>query len=322
MKHEDAEIQKIAIRQHGAISWEQVQQLGMCRGQVWRRVRSGEWVRALRDVWRLSWAESTWMQKVWCASLRGGSEALISHQSAAWLWELDGVRLETVDLSAPYRLESSAAWFAPHRVALIPRQMRRTRRGIALTSPSRTLVDLAGVLERGALQQLMEQAFRRKIVSAAELRRVLQLVPARGKAGTGTVASMLEAGIWHEEAQSELERQAMRLFREFGLPRPEREFPVIEQNRRLAVVDFAWPRAKVIVEAEGFQFHSGRQAWESDIARYNSLALRGWTVLRLTRDHLREGSEAFARSLSSAVARNPGARGARPEFFKVQPGST
>jgi hypothetical protein len=184
------------------------------------------------------------------------------------------------------------------------------------------LVDLAGVLERGALQQLMEQAFRRKIVSAAELRRVLQLVPARGKAGTGTVASMLEAGIWHEEAQSELERQAMRLFREFGLPRPEREFPVIEQNRRLAVVDFAWPRAKVIVEAEGFQFHSGRQAWESDIARYNSLALRGWTVLRLTRDHLREGSEAFARSLSSAVARNPGARGARPEFFKVQPGST
>ena len=75
------------------------------------------------------------------------------------------------------------------------------------------------------------------------------------------------------------------------------------------MVDFAWPRAKVIVEAEGFQFHSGRKSWESDIARYNSLALRGWTVLRLTRDHLRDGGEGFAQSLSRAVARSPRARG-------------
>jgi hypothetical protein len=171
------------------------------------------------------------------------------------------------------------------------------------------LVDLAGVLAREALREVMEQAFRRKIVSTSEIRRVLRLMPARGKAGTGTVASLLEEGSWHEGAQSELERQAMRLFREFGLPRPQREYPVIEGDRRLAVADFAWPIAKVIVEAEGFQFHSGREAWENDIARYNLLALRGWTVLRLTRDHLRDGGEEFATSLARAIAKNPRTRG-------------
>jgi hypothetical protein len=300
----DAEIQKIAKQQNGVICIAQAQRLGIQRHQIWWRVRSGEWVRELPGVWRLGWAEPTWMQKIWCASLRGGSEGMISHRAAAWLWELDGERLEAVDLSIPRQLRSSVGWFVPHEIAPIPRQMRRTRNGVALTSPSRTLVDLAGVLGREALREMVEQAFRRRIVSVPELRRVLQLMPAQGKAGLGTAASLLEEGIWHQGDQSELERQAMRLFREFGLPRPEREFPVIEDDRRLAQVDFAWPRAKVVVEAEGFQFHSGREAWESDIARYNSLALRGWTVLRLTRDHLRDGGEDFARSLTRAIATN------------------
>jgi hypothetical protein len=300
----DAEIQKIAKQQSGVICIAQLQRLEIQRHQIWWRVRSGEWVRELPGVWRLSWAEPTWMQKIWCASLRGGSDGMISHRAAAWLWELDGRRLEAVDLVTPRRLRSSVGWFVPHEIAPIPRQMRRTRNGVMLTSPSRTLVDLAGVLGREALREMVEQAFRRKIVSVAELQRVLRLMPAHGKAGIGTAASLLKEGIWHDDAQSELERRAMRLFRESGLPRPEREFPVIEEDRRLAVVDFAWPRAKVIVEAEGFQFHSGRKAWESDIARYNSLTLRGWSVLRLTRDHLRDGGEDFARSLTTAIATN------------------
>jgi very-short-patch-repair endonuclease len=77
---------------------------------------------------------------------------------------------------------------------------------------------------------------------------------------------------------------------------------VFEGHRLLATVDFAWPEAKLIVEAEGFEFHSGREAWEKDIGRYNSLLLRGWTVLRLTSEHLRGGGEDFALSLSTALA--------------------
>jgi very-short-patch-repair endonuclease len=121
------------------------------------------------------------------------------------------------------------------------------------------------------------------------------------------VARLLESDIWHPETQSELERQALGLFRRFRLPRPQCQYDVIEENRRLAVVDFAWPRVKVIVEAEGFQFHSGREAWESDIARYNALAVHGWTVLRLTHSDLQGGAEAFASSVGRAIA----ARGPR-----------
>jgi len=301
MRKQDVEIQEIAKPQHGVISWLQLQGLRVTRFQIKRRVHSGEWVRELPGVWRLSWAEPTWMQKVWSASLWGGTEALISHRAAARLWELDGVKFEAIELTASHRLRTKVQWLSPHRTDALPREMRRTRNGVPLTSPARTLVDLAGVVDDETLQRALEHALRRKIVSVPGIRRILRFVPARGRGGTGRVTRLLEGGVCHAETQSELERKALGLFRRFGLPKPECQYDVIEGNRRLAVVDFAWPRVKVIVEAEGFQFHSGREAWESDIARYNALAIRGWTVLRLTHADLQDGAEAFASSLARAI---------------------
>jgi len=100
---------------------------------------------------------------------------------------------------------------------------------------------------------------------------------------------------------SELERQALRMFRRFRLPEPICQYEVVADDLVLGFVDFAWPKAKVIVEAEGFQFHSGREAWESDIDRYNAMTLRGWKVLRLTYADLHDPTRAFGRALAKAV---------------------
>jgi very-short-patch-repair endonuclease len=65
---------------------------------------------------------------------------------------------------------------------------------------------------------------------------------------------------------------------------------VVERERLLGTVDFAWPAARVLVEAEGFAFHSGRKAWDRDIERYNRLTLSGWRVLRLTSRDILDGT--------------------------------
>ncbi len=301
MKKQDFQIQHVAKKQHGAISWRQLQLLSFKRWQIKRRVRSGEWIRELPGVWRLSWAEPTWMQKVWCASLWGGTEALISHRAAARLWELDGIESEGVELIAPNRLRRKPGWLCTHQTFPVPREVRRTKNGVPLTSPSRTLVDLAGAVNEETLQRALEHAIRRKIVSLTAIRRILRFVPARGKAGTGTLGRLLDGGVWSIETQSELERSALALFRQSGLPKPECQYTVVGGNQRLGTVDFAWPEARVIVEAEGFQFHSGRRAWEHDIARYNRLTLQGWTVLRLTYGDVQGGAEDFISSLSIAL---------------------
>jgi hypothetical protein len=304
MKHIDLEIQKTAKRQHGAICWRQVRTLRVTRRQVWERVSSGAWVRELPGVWRLSWAEPTWMHRVHCAALWGGADAFISHAAAAKLWDLDGIEREDVDLSAPHQLRTHVGWVAAHCTAPLPREMRRMRCGVAVTSPARTLVDLTGVVAGSVLERALEHALRRQLVSVPEMQRAVQRMPVKGKGGTGKVARLLDAGLWNASDQSELERQAMLLFRRCHLPVPEREYMIFDGNRRLATVDFAWPKAKVIVEAEGFRFHSGRVAWERDIARYNELVLCGWTVLRLTYESLRNGAETFAESLAHALNRS------------------
>jgi len=123
------------------------------------------------------------------------------------------------------------------------------------------------------------------------------------------MARLLERGVWNADSQSELERQALALFRGFGLPAPQCQYSVIEGDRSLGTVDFAWPRAKLIVEAEGFQFHSGRDAWESEIARYNALVFHGWRVVRLTQADVQEDAAAFARALANGLGKRASRRG-------------
>jgi len=160
---------------------------------------------------------------------------------------------------------------------------------------------LAGVVDRETLQRALEEAIRRRIVSVAEVQRVLRWVPRLGRTGTAKLTQLLDDGVLRPDVKSELERQAMALFRRFGLPTPKWPYVVIERDMRLGEVDFAWPDAKVIVEADSFQFHSGRRAWESDIARYNALAMHDWTVLRITWADVHERDEEFASTLSTAL---------------------
>jgi Protein of unknown function (DUF559) len=214
------------------------------------------------------------------------------------LWQLDGVKLDTIEISGPIR-QPRVEWLLVHRTAPIPRQMHRIRNGLPLTSPARTLVDLAAVCDDTELERAVEHAFRRGIASIHEVHHALRRMPSQGKAGTGRMVRLLERGLFTTEMHSELERQAIRLFRRFGVPEPVCQYEVVADDHLLGIVDFAWPKAKVIVEAEGFQFHSGREAWEGDINRYNAMALRGWTVLRLTYADLRDPANAFAKALQS-----------------------
>jgi very-short-patch-repair endonuclease len=301
MNTTDLQIEKIAKQQHGLIAWRQLERQRITRHQIRRRVRTGQWVRELPGVWRMSWAEPSWIQRVWCASLWAGTDACISHRTAAQLWDFDGVKLDKVEMTGATRQRHGRDWLVFHRTAPIPKQMRRIRKGVPLTSPARTLVDLAAVCDDDVVERAMEHAFRSRISSVNEVHHVLRRIPTEGKAGTRRVVQLLRRGVFSPEMHSELERQALRMFRRFRLPEPICQYEVVADDLVLGFVDFAWPKAKVIVEAEGFQFHSGREAWESDIDRYNAMTLRGWKVLRLTYADLHDPTRAFGRALAKAV---------------------
>ncbi len=271
----------LAGSQHGAVSRAQLETLGVTRRQLDWRVKRGEWVRLLPHVFRMQASTGDGYQRAWASVLWAGSEAFVSHRAAAWCWGILEKEPQPVELTAAFQLVSPVLWVVAHR-ATVPKRMRRFRQGLPLTCPSRTLVDLAGVLKEEAFELAMERAFRRRLSSPNELRGVLAVLPQSGKKGTGLVGKLLQTASAGALAENDFETKALRLFRKHRLPSPVCQFHVEYQGLWLGKVDFAWPKWRLLIEADSFEHHSGREAWDSDLERYNALTLAGWTVVRLT----------------------------------------
>lgn len=278
----DAAVERCAGRQEGLVSREQLRQLGVTRRQVERRVESGVWTRVLPGVFRCAELITSPARRFWATWLWAGADAVLSHQSAAELYSLGRWPEEAVHVSIPAWAKAPAPWIFVHQHRTLPSQERRSKSGFCVTSPARTLLDLAAVLEDDArLEEAFHEALRRRLTGPAELERLLNPLPERTR-GLGRLKRLVQETSHDPLKKSELERLVSRLLKRLRFPPHVFQHRVIARGRLLGTVDFAWPEAKVIVEAEGFRFHTERTQWSGDLARYNALVLEGWLVVRLT----------------------------------------
>ncbi|MFN0063464.1 MAG: hypothetical protein ACKVPX_13230 [Myxococcaceae bacterium] len=283
----DKLVVQLARRQHGVIHMTQVTQLGATPSQVRHRLRRGDWEWMLPGVMRMGWAAQDATVRAMAATLWAGPNAATSHVSAAALWGLLKPKDAEVHITTQRHLRRPAPWIVLHQGRL-GRSMQRMRSGVPLTSPSRTLFDLSG--DPGLdLQSLLEDAVRRGLTSQGELVSLLRVLPSQGKAGIVRLREVLSQEPPEAfRTQSALEQWALRAFTRAGLPRPQLQHVVPIPARGVAVLDFAWPDQRVAVEADGYRFHSGRRAWESDVARHNALVSAGWRPIRVTWRALRD----------------------------------
>ena len=90
---------------------------------------------------------------------------------------------------------------------------------------------------------------------------------------------------------SDLEETLAMHMRAVGIPDPVREYKFDPKRRWRA--DFAWPELMLLVEVEGGIWTNGRhtrgKGFEADCEKYNEAALDGWTVLRFTGTHIKDG---------------------------------
>jgi predicted transcriptional regulator of viral defense system len=134
-------IDELALRQHGVVTRQQLLHLGLSRHTIDRLLRSG-WLRPIhRGVFatgsRLD-LRGQWLAAV----LASGQLAVLSHQSAAALWDLFAV-VTRIDVTAP-RSRGPRAGVSVHRTGDLHPEDRASREGIPVTTVARTLLDLAG----------------------------------------------------------------------------------------------------------------------------------------------------------------------------------
>jgi very-short-patch-repair endonuclease len=236
------------------------------------------------------------------AVLACGRDALLSHQSAAELWEIRKAGPGPIEITLTTASKRRVDGLAIHRRTVLGPPDRRARHGIPVTSPTRTLADLALRLSTVDLESAVNEAARLDLIDPERLRGELENM--RGEAGTKTLLGLLDRQVFRL-TDSELERLFLRLVRGAQLPVPETG--VWLNGFR---VDFFWPELGLVVETDGLRYHRTPAQQARDRRRDQVLTAAGLTILRFTHAqiHFERGERAtLLRVVASLSARRAAA---------------
>jgi predicted transcriptional regulator of viral defense system len=294
-------IARLAAAQHGVFARDQLSRLGVTRGVINRRLSSGRWERIARDVFRLSGVPRSWEQGLLAACLAWGVGAVISHRAAAALWRLVGFEPGIVELTVPRHRDRVGPGII-HRNRL--RTIDATVVGaIPVTTPARTLLDIASAAPIDLVEEALDDVLRRQLVTIPRLRRRLDETAGQGRPGTAAMRALLDARDPSAPVfDSRFERRLLRALSDAGLPLPVAQYPIQIEGRTIAIADFAYPEHRMIIEADGYRYHSSRLAWERDHTRNNHLAVLGWRVVHVTWTELTRRPGRVVRAVGEALA--------------------
>jgi very-short-patch-repair endonuclease len=230
-------------------------------------------------------------------ALASGTGAWVSHESAAWLWDVrarppDG---SPVDVTVVGRDRPRRPGIRGHRARRLEAADVGVVEGVPVTSPLRTLVDLARALGGRELERMAARAERLGLVTRAELESALERH--RGRRGLAALRAVVRDHGGPAFTRSELEELFLAALRRVRLPAPRVNAMVAGYE-----VDFHWPRARLVVELDGFAFHGRRYGFENDRRRDARLAAAGIQVIRITYRRLRTEPDAVMVEVGRALA--------------------
>jgi very-short-patch-repair endonuclease len=293
-KRREQRIAELAARQRGLVIRKQLVEIGLTPEAIDHWLRSARLHPLYRGVYLLGHAGVTEGARELGAVLACGRGAAISHRSAAWLWRLLPAATGDVEVTVAGRDCRSRPGIRVHRVRdLDPRDTRKLG-GIPITSPARTILDLAAVVTPRELEQALAEAYARQLARRSEL--VSLLARRSPRPGTRALRALLEDGT-PALTRSQAEDRLLGLIRAAELPAPETNIRIGRHE-----VDFVWRDQRLIVEVDGFRFHSSRSAFERDRRRDAELGTLGFRVARVTWHQIVDEPVALVARLATALA--------------------
>jgi very-short-patch-repair endonuclease len=183
-----------------------------------------------------------------------------------------------------------------HRTThLLPDEVVR-KGAVPMTTPARTIFDLASELTLKDLQRTFESALVSRLIRANQLRSLLDRSPRRP--GSAAVRALLDQHGRPAFTRSEAEQRLVSLMR-------AAELPPTDVNTRIDrfEVDALWRPQRLVVEVDGYAYHSNRAAFERDRRRDASLQAAGYRVMRVSWRQIQEQPEALVARLAQALVR-------------------
>jgi len=302
----ERDVWELAQRQRGVVTRDQVLAAGWSPWALRRRLRAGLLRELFPRVYMVGPGEPPGAREK-AALLVAGKGAVLSHQTAAAQWGF--TRPAT---GAPIHVmlvgtgRGRICGLHTHRVTRLEPEERSERGGFPLTSPARTLLDVAAVVGGRELEQILAGVERSGMIPAPAWPGLL--VRYQGRPGVAALRVAMEIPAGPAFTRSEAENAFLELARQSTLPPPEANVTLGPWE-----IDFLWRSPRVAVEVDGYEYHRTRADFERDRAKDAWLQARDFLVLRVSWRQIREQPVATAVLLGQALARGrPGSEAVAP----------
>jgi very-short-patch-repair endonuclease len=301
----DRALTDLAATLDGVFTNDDARRVGLSKRQVDRRV-GRSWCLVYEGVYRVSGAPITWHSDLRAATLAAGEGAAISHRSGAALYEIPGGSREFIELSC-------IRWRRTVRPGLVVHESRRLdprdiqlMNGVPVTTPERTLLDLASQFPRANYLEFVIHAARRKrLITYESTKEMFDRHARRGLKGVSALREALER--WDPSSratESEMETLLLQALRKSGLPEPVAQHDVTDAaGRFVARADVAYPAFRIAIEYDSMQEHSDEFQIARDAARRNRLLAAGYVVISARHADLKRGGSEICDLIAATIRR-------------------
>ncbi len=274
----DRLIYDLAARQHGVVSLRQLEAEGVPAHVVDHRVSIGRLAALHRGVYVAGSPVLTRRGELLAAVLACGNGAVLSYTSAGELWAIRPRAAKLLHVTVPVKGgRRQRPGLRVHRTRRpLPSWQSSQIDGIPVTSPSRTLLDLAEILPRRQLERAIDETHYLRLFDLRTLDQTIAACPGR-TGGARLTRALAEHRVGTTRTRTTLEERFLRLCATHSIPRP-----LVNTRLEGFEVDFLWPQEHLVVETDGRQSHLTPRTFESDRERDAALAVAGYTVLRFT----------------------------------------
>jgi hypothetical protein len=287
----------VAATQGGCILRRQILDLGMSPSAIDRLLRATDITPVVQGVYRVL-PSSGWRSDLQ-AALAAIPGSVASHQTAAILHDVPRIRDHKTTVTAHSRTTHFFPLVTVRRSHdLLPEHITDVD-GFAATTLPRTVVDLAAVLGREHLDDIVEDLVLAKRLDLGDVESVISQVARRGKPGVGSIRRVLEDRGTEKMPMSRLEKLGLSIVQGLSIPAPVREYPIPWASIRR--FDLAWPEARLAVEWDSRTWHGGLRQMEEDRARDRLAIANGWVILRFTWDEVKKRPRNVGQQITSIV---------------------
>ena len=299
----------LAATQYGIVTRDQLTKLGYTGHMVDQALLTGRLQAWHRNVFAVGHGGLSPHGLCMAAVLFRGDGALVSYQSAVWLWGLEK-RLEVpVNVSVRRRGHAQDAIGLHHCPALRDEDSTMTER-LPVTSVPRTLLDYASTAKAYRLEGAIDQADRLELLDPVAIDRITEEV--RGHRGCRRLQKAMTIYRENGFTRSGGEKKMLAALADAGVPRP-----LVNNFIEGYELDFFWESERFAVELDSWEHHRSRRSFEKDRKRQQELAMAGIETVRITGTRLKHEPGRVANRIAEHLERRR--RASSPAEFALVP---